>query len=79
MIWSSRPRRLRSPRWDFKQLNLTVVKPPYFPMRNSPERLKELHRLLAPDSQPERQFDEIAQRVAAALEVPFVMVNFLAD
>ena len=48
-------------------------------MRNSPERLKELHRLLVLDSQPERQFDEIAQRLAAALEVPFVMVNFLAE
>lgn len=48
-------------------------------MRNSPERLKELHRLLVLDSQPERQFDEIAQRLAAALEVPFVMVNFLDE
>lgn len=48
-------------------------------MRNNPERLKELHRLLVLDSQPERQYDEIAQRLAAALEVPFVMVNFLAE
>lgn len=45
--------------------------------RNNNARLDELRRLMLLDSQPERQFDEIAQRLGAALGAPFVMVNLL--
>ncbi len=48
-------------------------------MRKNSARLDELRRLMVLDSQPERQFDQIAQRLGAALGAPFVMVNLLDE
>lgn len=48
-------------------------------MRKNTDRLDELRRLIVLDSQPERQFDEIAQRLGTALGVPIVMVNLLDE
>ena len=47
--------------------------------RKNIDRLDELRRLMVLDSEPERQFDEVAQRASAALGVPFVMVNLLDE
>lgn len=47
--------------------------------RKNTDRLDELRRLMVLDSQPEHQFDEIAQRLGAALGAPFVMVNLLDE
>jgi len=48
-------------------------------MRKNTKRLDELRRLLVLDSQPEHQFDQIAQRLSSALGAPFVMVNLLDE
>ena len=47
--------------------------------RNNVDRLNELRRLMLLDSQPERQFDQIAQRLGAALGASIVMVNLLDE
>lgn len=47
--------------------------------RKNSDRLDELRRLLLLDSQPEPQFDQIAQRLGSALGTPMVMINLLDE
>ena len=42
-------------------------------------RLDEPRRLMVLDSEPKRPFDEVAQRLGAALGAPFAMVNLLDE
>jgi GAF domain-containing protein len=48
-------------------------------MRADPERLDTLHRLMLLDSQPEQDWDVIAQRAAEVLGVPITMINLLDE
>jgi GAF domain-containing protein len=48
-------------------------------MRSDPERLETLRRLMLLDSQPEHDYDAIAQRTAEVLGVPIAMVNLLDE
>ena len=47
--------------------------------RNSSQRLEELRRLLVLESQPERQFDQIVERLGSTLGAPMVMINLLDE
>ena len=48
-------------------------------MRNTPERLAELKRLLILDSSAENAYDDITRLLATSLEVPISLVNMLDD
>jgi GAF domain-containing protein len=48
-------------------------------MRQNPDRLAILRRLMILDSSPERAFDDIANVLAAGLAVPITMVNLLDE
>ena len=48
-------------------------------MRDRPDRLAELRRLMILDSKPERDFDEIAINLAKKIGVPITMVNLLDE
>lgn len=48
-------------------------------MRNDPERLARLQRLMILDSTPERDYDEITRLLATTLDVPIAIVNLLDD
>lgn len=48
-------------------------------MRNTPERLAQLRRLLILDSSAETAYDDITRLLATSLEVPISMVNILDD
>jgi GAF domain-containing protein len=48
-------------------------------MRHNPDRLATLRRLMILDSSPEQAFDDIANVLAAGLEVPITMVNLLDE
>ena len=47
--------------------------------RKSSQRLDELRRLLILDSQPERQFDQIVERLGSTLGASRVMINLLDE
>jgi GAF domain-containing protein len=48
-------------------------------MRTNPDRLETLRQLMLLDSQPQREYDAIAERVAEVLQVPIAMVNLLDE
>ena len=48
-------------------------------LRNQPERLAELRRLMILDSKPERDFDEITKGLAKKIGVPITMINLLDE
>ncbi len=48
-------------------------------VRNTPERLAELRRLLILDSSAESAYDDITRLLSTSLEVPISMVNMLDD
>lgn len=48
-------------------------------VRNTPERLAELRRLLILDSSAESAYDDITRLLATSLEVPISIVNMLDD
>ena len=48
-------------------------------LRSQPERLDELRRLMILDSEPEREFDQITERLAETIGVPITMINLLDE
>jgi GAF domain-containing protein len=48
-------------------------------MRQNPDRLATLRRLMILDSSPEQAFDDIANVLAMGLDVPITMVNLLDE
>ena len=46
-------------------------------VRKNTARLDELRRLMVLESQPERQYDVLVQRLGSAMSAPFVILNML--